>query len=55
MTPGCNLCINLFVHKFSFLCVRDDGIHLTRRALTKLEKEGQLISKLDTIEHVSEG
>jgi hypothetical protein len=55
MTPGRNLCINPFGHEFSFLCVRDDGIHLARRMLTKLEKEGRLISKLDAIEHVSEG
>ncbi len=44
-----------FGHEFSFLCVRDGGIHLTRKAMIKLEKEGRLISKLGAIEHVSEG
>jgi hypothetical protein len=40
MTSGRNLRIHLFDHEFSLLCVSDDSIHLTRRALTELEEEG---------------
>jgi hypothetical protein len=51
MTRGRDLDINPFGHEFRFWRVRDDGIHLTRGALTKLEEEWRLVGKLDAVQH----